>query len=540
MGRGVTATVLLAVAIAVDALPVAAGGSLAPSTQDAVDPATCQDAAVDDAGRLSLAHTWDSETISAVTRRYHSGMAYDRTRQKAILFGGLDADGSSLGDTWKFDASVGWSQLAPDVSPSPRYGFAFIWTGDDYLLFAGDATSQTWVFNPDAVSWSLLALPLTPPAGIIYPAMAFSSAHARAVLFGGGQGDTTWVYDVGASSWFSPALASGPSDRYGASMAYDEDTGSMILFGGQEVVSGLYLNDTWAFSLASLTWAQLSVVSPPAARAHAAMAYDDDRRRLALFGGKSGANSFDDVYFFDAALQRWTEAADFSNSDRPTARYGHGMFYDSASGYLRAFAGKLSDNQPANTFWTHHLSTYGVCASVALSVSSATAVRWSSLLGTDVNLPAGTSVQYQVAFSSDGASFGGFRGPDATTSTYYSSESTSMPQAAGEHYLKVKTYLYSYSYPKQPALGGWQLNYDRAPEKPVLSAPVQGVIVNDLRPVLTFGRVNDPDGLGDGPLAYQVQVASDVVLAYPFLNDTGLSAGVFSGDYAPTADLFQG
>ena len=77
----------------------------------------------------------------------------------------------------------------------------------------------------------------------------------------------------------------GPSPRYGHAMAYEAARQRVVLFGGSGFggsgSSGL-LNDTWGWDGAA--WTQLADMGPPARRNHA-MAYDESRHRLVLFGG---------------------------------------------------------------------------------------------------------------------------------------------------------------------------------------------------------------------------------------------------------------
>ena len=48
------------------------------------------------------------ENLSATSPgpRYYSGFGFDLMEQKAIVFGGIDQAGNTLGDTWIFDAAI--------------------------------------------------------------------------------------------------------------------------------------------------------------------------------------------------------------------------------------------------------------------------------------------------------------------------------------------------------------------------------------------------------------------------------------------------
>src|SRR3954462_3596175 len=66
-------------------------------------------------------------------------MAYDRGRQRTVLFGGRISGGTVVGDTWEWDGTD-WTQVA-DTGPDPRSGHAMAY-GAALVLFGGeDATS---------------------------------------------------------------------------------------------------------------------------------------------------------------------------------------------------------------------------------------------------------------------------------------------------------------------------------------------------------------------------------------------------------------
>lgn len=100
------------------------GGRAAPGRYNAA-------ATWDSTGRLALRFGgWDSATRtsdtwvwrdrqwhdvsrqSAPSRRNHSAMAFDRLRNRVVLYGGHDGE-YVFGDLWEWDASTGWLDVAP-------------------------------------------------------------------------------------------------------------------------------------------------------------------------------------------------------------------------------------------------------------------------------------------------------------------------------------------------------------------------------------------------------------------------------------------
>jgi hypothetical protein len=53
-------------------------------------------------------------------------MAYDGARGVCVLFGGQDASGAALGDTWEYDG-VTWLQRSAAGAPSPRRHASCAW-----------------------------------------------------------------------------------------------------------------------------------------------------------------------------------------------------------------------------------------------------------------------------------------------------------------------------------------------------------------------------------------------------------------------------
>lgn len=165
--------------------------------------------------------------------------------------------------------------------------------------------------------------------------MAYDSKADRVILFGGQTGDfntvspspfdgETWVYDVAANSWTQMKPPSGPTIRQGAQMVYDAKADRVILFGGWK--SGLSgpLNDTWAYDYNTNTWTEMA--QGPVNALGASIAYDQVSDRIVLFGGGDGSgNLFNDTWAFDYNTNAWTE---MPRSAIPPPRIGQVMVYD--------------------------------------------------------------------------------------------------------------------------------------------------------------------------------------------------------------------
>jgi hypothetical protein len=153
-----------------------------------------------------------------------------------VLFGGSDAAGNPLADTWEYDGT-NWQQRFPLSFPPPR--------------------SQH--------------------------AMAFDSARGVVVLFGGRTDlADTWEYD--GVIWQQRFPSAAPAPRLAPSMAYDPARGVTVMTGGQ---SAFAWSDTWEWN--GSEWRQQVMPMPTMfARSASSMVFDSFRGRMVLFAGEDG------------------------------------------------------------------------------------------------------------------------------------------------------------------------------------------------------------------------------------------------------------
>jgi hypothetical protein len=123
-----------------------------------------------------------------------------------------------------------------------------------------------------------------------------------------------------ASNWTQLTPPASPPELDGASMAYDQATKEMVLFGGFS--DGKLSDYTYAYSGSS--WVlQDSTTSPPAL-AFASMAYDPTLGEMVLFGGVTLGKVSSETWYYNGAT--WTNAG----LSGPVACYGAMMTYDPA------------------------------------------------------------------------------------------------------------------------------------------------------------------------------------------------------------------
>lgn len=206
--------------------------------------------------------------------RSFAAMAYDATDSELVLFGGLNASGgATLGDTWTFRDGA-WTNLTGTLStaPSPRSGAAMVSDPSEggVVLFGGlDATghflNDTWEFNSGVWTNLTAARGVPAPPRLYLPTMSTDDSDGLVLLCGGdelgGYGlSSTWTWSAGSWTNVSSTAGTAPSPRFD-NVAADDAAGHGVLeYGGFNGNTTVY-NDTWLFSAG--TWLNVTPRSGP-------------------------------------------------------------------------------------------------------------------------------------------------------------------------------------------------------------------------------------------------------------------------------------
>jgi len=236
-------------------------------------------------------------------------LAYDTKRKKLYSFGGFTSDGKSRSEFRVFENSdpvaIGWKNLAeiPGMIAAEA-GFVFDSHRDRLIVFGGSpgmrkVNSETWEW--DGNEWKKFEG--ANPGGRQSFVMIYDEARKKTILFGGlGEtpgtiNDDTWEYD--GKSWQKISVT-GPA-RASAGYAYDNEKKMLIIFGG--MTKGGFTNDTWSYD--GKEWKKLADQGP-AKRAMGYLAYDKERKKIFMFGGRLGwPNDTNDTWEWDGT--KWIE-----------------------------------------------------------------------------------------------------------------------------------------------------------------------------------------------------------------------------------------
>jgi len=278
-------------------------------------------------------------------------MVFDAARGRVLLFGG-GTNSALANDTWEWDGSE-WVQVA-DMGPLPRIGHALAYdaTRQRTVLFGGVSKigvieaqfvfGDTWEWDGEA--WTQVAD--SGPLPRAFHAMTYDSKRLRTLLFGGvteRQGEfvnfaDTWIWD--GNEWTEQQDA-GPPGRNGHRLVYDTLRDRAVLFGG--TTDAKVVNDTWEHN--GSLWTQMADTGPDPRVAYG-MVYDD--ANTLLFGGFNFARKFNDTWTWDG--KHWTQRQDIG----PSKRSSHGMAYDPARKRTVLFGGN-SDQDLGDTWeWYDH------------------------------------------------------------------------------------------------------------------------------------------------------------------------------------------
>jgi hypothetical protein len=279
---------------------------------------------------------WTQKQDIGPRARIGHAMTYDVTRRRVVLFGGDSLSNALFGDTWEWDGDS-WTQVE-DIGPSARvfHAMAFDATRSRTVLFGGrdqgGLLGDTWEWVGE--NWTQVSD--SGPSPRRGHAMAFDRNRRRIVLFGGdadGRLNDTWEWD--GNEWVQQA-DSGPSARIHPAMAYDNGRNRLVLFGGAAQDAGL--GDTWEWD--GTAWTEESDFGPDPC-AGGAMVFKGSR--IALFGGIASiavpppqpAALFNRSWEWDG--RHWTARQDMG----PGVRVFHAMAFDESRSRVVLFGGSV-------------------------------------------------------------------------------------------------------------------------------------------------------------------------------------------------------
>jgi hypothetical protein len=189
------------------------------------------------------------------------------------------------------------------------------------------------------------ALPKTTPGKLEYFGMAYDSDTGLIVVFGGYdsgfnyKGDT-WIYNASNNTWHNAQPTNSPPKRYGPTMIYDSDNKVMLLFGGYSFGAGTcggYCSDTWAYNISNNTWFNRHPTGPIFGMYYMQMAYDPVNHYAVMFGGMNSSSVYQNkIWLYNYTSNAWSMR---TPSSPPTARYIMNVIWNPINQTVMIFGG---------------------------------------------------------------------------------------------------------------------------------------------------------------------------------------------------------
>jgi hypothetical protein len=264
-------------------------------------------------------------TSHAAPARTRPGAAYDAARGHIVVAG-------ALGDatTWEFDAvAQSWaSQVPSDALPSGLGSGAsfppsatFFYSKTRGAVQFVEQNSPSTSTPPARWEWSGSAWSRRVCSGAFYSsgyslgdgALVQGSGDIVYAIYPNGPNGhvAVWALDLAACSWAAVTVpGNAPSYRLGTIGAWDAARGVAVIFGGTELGTNAFLNETWEWNPSTVTWTRRLPTTPPPYRAAAALGFDPVRNVTLLFGGtlvQSTTTDLGDTWEYSGVAGQWTK-----------------------------------------------------------------------------------------------------------------------------------------------------------------------------------------------------------------------------------------
>jgi hypothetical protein len=292
---------------------------------------------------------WTELNVVNPARATAQGIAYDIHRDAVVMFGGINAFDTVPRSSLNVFRDYSY-QFPQDITrPSPRslasfgtdtanntawlfgglneFGSAYI---DD---FENTAEPRRRIWGYKNGFWFPYWV-LNGPTECVAPLSAYDTARSKLVVTCVGQ-DT---FEFDGTAWTSFTPKNKPAARRFAAMVYDQNIKKVVIFGGFDGTN--YRQDTWTWD--GTDWTEVKKNRPPN-RALMSMWYDPLQKKTIIYAGL-GRGSIDeritrysDMYSFDGT--GWTK---LSVSNTPGERFGAQIGVNPLTGKLLLFGGLRS------------------------------------------------------------------------------------------------------------------------------------------------------------------------------------------------------
>lgn len=232
-------------------------------------------------------------------RAVHS-MIWDTTRNRVVMFGGrqspvdIDKPTVFVNDTWVYE-DENWRQIESAQNPSVRQfaAMAYDRSRDRIVLYGGNVLNEdgetftarfdTWEF--DGSQWTEIVSSSTPH--VAKPILGYDAARNETIMVGLNETGTATVmyrYDAANHAWTSVTPEKMPTCVNDGHMFYHEQRGRLRFLGGVCASDTPLTEEQFEWDNAANKW-QVITVGVQSRNSAQAVAFDPLRREVVMFGG---------------------------------------------------------------------------------------------------------------------------------------------------------------------------------------------------------------------------------------------------------------
>ena len=290
-----------------------------------------------------------------------SAAVYDTKYHRFVRYGGLTTFGTLTESATYALVPPRWISLTSPSRPSPRSlstmrrdpvrNVLWLMGGLSEFSIGSSVTfhQDFWRYSGDQ-GWVRIDN-RAEPGQCLSPTSAFDTERQVFVLVCSGQ--NVWEWDGTAWKTFSPKPV--PDSRRFAQIVYDQNIKKIVMFGGYDNVN--YRNETWTWD--GTAWTRLKPSKSPGHRAQMSMWYDPLAKKTILYSGVGRPNieervtRYADMWSFDGT--NWTE---MTKTAAPGIRFGAQTVVDPRNGKLLLFGGlraTLDEKKNVSQFYSNDL-----------------------------------------------------------------------------------------------------------------------------------------------------------------------------------------
>ena len=246
------------------------------------------------------------------------------TGQEVIVWGGSLGSGTDSGSGGRYRPDLDtWQAISPVNAPSARSQHTAVWSGQEFLVWGGfgaGAFLQTGGrFNPSNQIWTTINV-TNAPVGRENPMAAWTGS--RFLVWGGrnvnGLLGNGGLYDPTTDQWSALAQSGAPAARSGASAVLAGN--QLIVWGGVNEQGGLSSGAALPFGVNGLpgNWQPINTTNAPSGRTGHTAIWTG--RAMLIWGGTAGGSFLGEGAAYNPGTDTWSP---ITPANAPTARSDH-------------------------------------------------------------------------------------------------------------------------------------------------------------------------------------------------------------------------